>query len=141
LSLLRNDSDLWKGIAEASGVDVEKLMESWVLKVGFPLVTVQEANDGLIIRQSRYLGESHLNISQALKSNLAIDTADPSDEENQTLWKIPLLLLTRDGTDTQIMLTDREAFVPLRDARNVFYKLNGGTAGVCKRSICSSPAI
>lgn len=62
--------DLWAGISEASGVDVTKIMEKWILKVGFPVISVEEQGDGKIkVRQDRFL-----------------KTGDATEEENQTLW-------------------------------------------------------
>lgn len=49
--------DLWDGIAEASGVDVAKMMAGWTLNSGFPVITVEEIDDGrkLKVRQNRFL--------------------------------------------------------------------------------------
>ena len=47
--------DLWKGIADASGLDVEKIMANWTLKVGFPIISVEETSEGLKVKQNRFL--------------------------------------------------------------------------------------
>lgn len=49
--------DLWDGISEASGLDIAKIMANWTLKVGFPVITVEETADGLKVRQNRFLSE------------------------------------------------------------------------------------
>lgn len=50
-------ADLWKGISEASGVDVAKIMANWTLKVGFPVIKVEETAQGLKVTQNRFLSE------------------------------------------------------------------------------------
>lgn len=50
-------SDLWAGISEASGVDVAKVMDAWITKVGYPVVTVEETENGLNVIQNRFLSK------------------------------------------------------------------------------------
>ena len=50
--------DLWAGISKAAGIDVGKIMANWTLKVGFPVLTVEESSEGLKIRQNRFLSAS-----------------------------------------------------------------------------------
>ncbi|KAG8902684.1 Aminopeptidase 2 mitochondrial, partial [Tulasnella sp. 408] len=92
--------DLWKGIGEASGLDIPKMLDNWILKIGYPVVTVKESNDSITVRQDRFLS-----------------TGDPSDKENETLWQIPLNVKTADAsgkvsTDRSIVLSEREATIP-----------------------------
>lgn len=61
--------DLWKGIAEASGLDIPKMLDNWILKIGYPVVTVKESKDSITVRQDRFLS-----------------TGDPNEKENETLW-------------------------------------------------------
>lgn len=104
--------DLWNAISEVAGTDVAKIMESWVLKQGFPVVTVSEEADGLSVRQNRFLLE--------LKP-----------EEDETIWHIPLMVKKADGSiDRDQFLTERESKVALPNAKNSVWKLNAGTIGV-----------
>lgn len=108
--------DLWDGISEAAGVDVGKVMNNWVFEIGFPFLTVTETADGIRIRQDRFLS-----------------TGDATDAENQTIWHIPLSLLTTgaDGkatVDHSIVLSERETEVKLDTSKP--WKLNAGTVGV-----------
>ncbi|CAE6452278.1 unnamed protein product [Rhizoctonia solani] len=108
--------DLWDGISEASGVDVGKVMKNWVFEIGFPFLTVKETADGIRIRQDRFLS-----------------TGDATDAENQTIWHIPLSLLTTgaDGkatVDHSIVLSERETEIKLDTSKP--WKLNAGTVGV-----------
>ncbi|PVG02822.1 putative AAP1-alanine/arginine aminopeptidase [Serendipita vermifera] len=108
--------NLWQGISESSGVDIPDIMDNWINKIGFPVLTVTEKADSITVRQDRYL-----------------ETGDVKDEENQTLWKIPLKLLTVDengncNIDRSIVMTKREETYPVDTSRP--YKLNSGTSGV-----------
>jgi aminopeptidase 2 len=108
--------DLWDGISEASGVDVAKIMKEWTLKVGFPVITVEEVgNDKIKVRQNRFL-----------------NTGDVKPEEDETLWYVPLELKTvKDGKssiDHKAILHEREATFDVKDAQA--FKLNAETVGV-----------
>ncbi|KAK0503051.1 leucyl aminopeptidase [Armillaria luteobubalina] len=39
--------DLWEGISKATGLDIVSLMENWVTKIGFPVLTVTETPTGI----------------------------------------------------------------------------------------------
>ena len=64
--------DLWEGLDEASGIDVGRIMDSWILQEGYPQVEVSRIDGGIRLDQRRYL-------------------ATP-DETDQTLWHIPALI-------------------------------------------------
>ncbi|EUC58817.1 leucyl aminopeptidase [Rhizoctonia solani AG-3 Rhs1AP] len=88
--------DLWNGISQAAGVDVGKMINDWLVKIGFPILAVTETADGIHIRQDRFLS-----------------TGDVTDEENQTIWQVPLALLTttsdgKSSTDHTVVLSERE---------------------------------
>ncbi|KAG8895964.1 Aminopeptidase 2 mitochondrial, partial [Tulasnella sp. 417] len=107
--------DLWEGVREASGLDIPEMMSNWVLKIGYPVVTVEESNDSIRVRQDRFLS-----------------TGDPSDKENETIWKIPLNVKTADAsskvsTDRSVVLSEREATISLDTSKP--FKLNAQTTG------------
>ncbi|PPR03973.1 hypothetical protein CVT26_001080 [Gymnopilus dilepis] len=109
--------DLWEGISQATGLDITGLMENWVTKVGFPVITVSETADrkSIRVRQDRFL-----------------ETGIADGEDNETIWNVPLAILSvqDDGVkvDKSIVLQEREKTIPL-DATKPF-KLNAGTNGV-----------
>ncbi|KAG9049074.1 Aminopeptidase 2 mitochondrial [Tulasnella sp. UAMH 9824] len=108
--------DLWKGIGEASGLDIPKMMDNWILKIGYPVVTVKESGDSIAVRQDRFLS-----------------TGDPSEKENETLWQIPLNIKTADAsgkvsTDHSVVLSERESTIPLDTSKP--FKLNAQTTGI-----------
>ncbi|KAI0792895.1 hypothetical protein C8Q75DRAFT_751852 [Abortiporus biennis] len=109
-------NDLWDGISQTTGIDVSKVMDPWVKKMGFPVVTVEETKDGIKVRQDRFL-----------------ETGPAEAKDNETIWTIPLGLLTvsADGKPVinhQLVLDEREKFIPLDTSKS--YKLNAGTNGV-----------
>ncbi|THV07366.1 leucyl aminopeptidase [Dendrothele bispora CBS 962.96] len=110
-------NDLWKGISESTGLDIPKLMDNWINKMGFPVVTVTETSNGIKVRQDRFL-----------------ETGIAQSKDNETLWcVIPLSILTVDSNgkptvDRTAILDTREKEFPL-DASKPF-KINAGTNGV-----------
>ncbi|GAA6024593.1 hypothetical protein JCM8202_005070 [Rhodotorula sphaerocarpa] len=111
--------DLMAGISEASGQDVGKMMHNWLSTTGFPLITVEETETGLKVRQNRFLA-----------------TADVTPEEDQTLWYVPLQLLVVDSkpgkskVHAELVLSERETTINIPDVANTVYKLNAETCGV-----------
>ena len=111
--------DLWAGISEASGVDVTRIMNEWILNVGFPVISVEEVDGGKSIKvtQDRFL-----------------NTGDVKPEENETLWYVPLELKTAvDGNvsvDHKAILSERSKTIDLKGASA--FKLNAETVGVCE---------
>ncbi|KAI0811123.1 leucyl aminopeptidase [Irpex lacteus] len=108
--------DLWEGIQEASGVDVAKIMDNWVKKMGFPVLTVTETGSGIKIRQDHFL-----------------ETGPAPPEENDTIWSVPLSLLSTDENgqakiDRSLLLDQREITIPLDTSKP--FKLNAGATGV-----------
>ncbi|KAI6109871.1 hypothetical protein F5141DRAFT_1117209 [Pisolithus sp. B1] len=107
--------DLWEGIRKSTDIKVSELMDNWITKTGFPILSVTESKDGIRVRQDRFL-----------------ETGPAEEKDNQTIWSIPLALLSVDGTEKvkvdNIVLNTREASFNV-DTRRPF-KLNAGTFGV-----------
>ncbi|KAI0179940.1 peptidase family M1-domain-containing protein [Hypoxylon sp. FL1284] len=103
---------LWKALSEASGIDVNGLMSSWIEKIGHPVLTVAEEPGQVSIKQNRYLS-----------------TGDVKPEEDETVWWVPLSLQGQVGQQEvqRLALTDRVAVI--RDIDDDFYKLNSNAAG------------
>ncbi|KAF2876299.1 peptidase family M1-domain-containing protein [Massariosphaeria phaeospora] len=107
--------DLWAALADASGKDVEKVMDIWTKKVGFPVVTVTEGTDSIHVKQNRFLR-----------------TADVKPEEDETLFPVFLALRTAEGVDEELALTTREADFKVKDLD--FFKLNADHSGLYRTS-------
>ncbi|KAL5490410.1 APE2 [Sanghuangporus weigelae] len=107
--------DLWEGIGEAAGKDIVGMMDNWVSKMGFPLLTVTEKDGSIHVRQDRFL-----------------ETGPAADKDNQTIWQIPLNIAST-GADgklkvDRILLTEKEVTIPLDTTKP--FKLNYDTTGV-----------
>ncbi|KAF2265569.1 hypothetical protein CC78DRAFT_532246 [Lojkania enalia] len=109
--------DLWAALGGASGKDVEKVMDIWTKKVGFPVVTVTEnpSTTSIHVKQNRFLR-----------------TADVKPEEDQTLYPVFLGLRTKDGIDEDLALFSREGDFKLKDLD--FFKLNADHSGLYRTS-------
>ncbi len=64
-------------------------------------------------------------------------TGDVTPEEDETIWHVPLFLKTIDANgkvtvDWKLILSEREMFVPIPNVKEVNYKLNADSAGVCE---------
>ncbi|KAJ7232633.1 peptidase family M1-domain-containing protein [Mycena haematopus] len=107
--------DLWDALGRTSGTDVLNLMQTWISKPGYPVLTVTEAPGGINVRQNRFLA-----------------SGTPEAKDDETLWTVPLSLLTIDSAGTRridktIFLSERERFIPLDTSR--LFKLNASSTG------------
>lgn len=104
--------DLWSALSQSSGQDVNSLMEPWIRKIGFPVVTVDEEINQIRVKQSRYLS-----------------TGDVTADEDTTNWWIPLGVRGKIGNKevAPISLTAREDVIT--GIESSFYKLNVENAG------------
>ena len=103
--------DLWSALSEASGEDVNALMEPWIRKIGFPVLTVGEETDQISIRQSRYLS-----------------TGDVKAEDDTTTWWIPLGIRGKSGTEEVISIALTKKDDIIKNIDRSFYKLNTDNA-------------
>ncbi|XXH05230.1 hypothetical protein Hte_011655 [Hypoxylon texense] len=103
---------LWEALSEASGVDVNGLMNNWIEKIGHPLLTVAEEPGQISIKQNRYLS-----------------TGDVKPEEDETVWWVPLSLQGQVGQQgiQKLALTDK--VTTIRDIDDDFYKINSNATG------------
>ena len=83
-------ADLWSALSKAStrGIDVEEMMNTWTLQMGYPLVTVTKANeaDGWLVTQSRFLTSTNVNTSEQVS------------RYNYT-WTVPVQIITSQGDE------------------------------------------
>ena len=105
-------TDLWAALSEASGKEVAAFMDNWIRKIGFPVVTIAEEPGQLGIKQNRFLS-----------------SGDLSEEEDGTLWWIPLgLKAGSQATPVSTKaLSSREE--TLRNVDESFYKINSDSVG------------
>lgn len=103
-------SDLWDALSDVSGEDVNAMMDPWIRKIGFPVVTVAEEPGQITVEQRRFLL-----------------TGDVKAEENETTWWIPLALNTKGAASKPSAMTVKND--TLRDIDDSFYKLNMNQVG------------
>ncbi|KAK9474599.1 peptidase family M1-domain-containing protein [Dipodascopsis tothii] len=107
-------SDLWDAISEEAGVNVGAMMENWIKKIGYPLLTVTETDAGVSIAQRRFLL-----------------TGDVGPEDDTTTWWVPLGIVS--GAEAAVFES-----VSAFEAKDVtvagldldFYKINKNQTGV-----------
>jgi aminopeptidase N len=100
-------NDLWSALGHASGQDVYALMDPWIRKIGYPVLTVTDEPGQIRIKQSRYLS-----------------TGDVKPEEDETLWWIPLGLKGKTGVTEVASTTLTVKEDTIRDMDETFYKIN-----------------
>ncbi|GJJ10170.1 hypothetical protein Clacol_004396 [Clathrus columnatus] len=108
-------ADLWAGIQEATGLDIPGLMNNWISKTGYPVLTAKETESGIRIRQDRFL-----------------ITGKAGENDNRTIWHVPLRIQTVNSKgqvfiDEQALLTNRETTYELKV--DILWKLNAGGTG------------
>ncbi|KAK6351095.1 hypothetical protein TWF718_004268 [Orbilia javanica] len=104
---------LWSALSEASGQDVNSIMNLWIKTIGFPVLDVKETADSLTIRQKRFLS-----------------TGDVEPKEDETVWWVPLGLTSETLTSdekTVTALTEKETSIS--GLNTDYYKLNIGQNG------------
>lgn len=109
--------DLWAALSDASGKELEKVMDTWTKNVGFPVVTVTEDEKA---------GSIHV------KQNRFLRTADVKPEEDKTLFPVFLELRTKEGVNRDLTLTSRESDFKVKDLD--FFKLNADHSGIYRTS-------
>ena len=109
--------DLWASLSDASGKDVEKVMDIWTKNVGYPVVHVTEDPDSQSIH---------------VKQNRFLRTADVKPDEDETLYPVFIELRTKDGINKNLVLSKREESFNIKDLD--FFKLNADHSGIYRTS-------
>lgn len=93
---------LWKSLSEISGQPIDKMMESWITKIGFPVIHVKQEEDKLLLSQSRFL-----------------NGGDVKPEDDETIWWVPLNAC---GDNADKLTTD---FIDKKEAVIENFKIEG----------------
>lgn len=106
--------DLWSAISDVSGKNVGAMMESWITKIGFPVIKVTAHDKKWVLEQSRFLNGGGV-----------------TPEEDETVWWVPLdassdVLVELDSLATKSRTID--------DVPTGLFKLNKETEGVFRVS-------
>ncbi len=86
-------ADLWGALSEASGRDVAAFMNPWLVRSGFPLISVSQDGRNVTLTQEQFLD-------------------DPSKVDSERLWPVPLFTNAADQPDS---FTGREQKLSLSD--------------------------
>jgi puromycin-sensitive aminopeptidase len=78
-------TDLWDAIEDATGEPVRRIMDSWILQGGFPLVVVDLVNDGRTLR----LTQERFAYAGDLGEGDPVDDDAPTDDA--PTWAVPLI--------------------------------------------------
>ena len=87
--------DLWKFLGDASGKDLQDVLEAWTGAQGYPWLSAKltDAGDAIELEQHRFLG----------------GTADVDAKLDEAVWKIPLLVQSAgDAKPTQVVMDSRK---------------------------------
>jgi puromycin-sensitive aminopeptidase len=91
--------DLWKALGEASGHPIPAVMDTWIFRPGFPLVTVEPDGAGLKLSQRPFT---------------YLEPDGPAEEA--TRWHVPITLrasVKRGYVEKRVMLSEAETQVTL----------------------------
>lgn len=103
--------DLWGSVGEVSGKPIDQLMNTWIKRVGFPLVAVETKKQQLDLSQGRFL-----------------NGGDVTPEEDESIWWIPL----NAKSDTSIALDsfdEKKVVVDNVDLKKGKFIINLETSG------------
>ncbi|KAL3422673.1 aminopeptidase 2 [Phlyctema vagabunda] len=102
-------SDLWQALGDASGQDVQSIMEIWTKNMGYPYIKVDEDKDSITLTQHRFLQDG---------------TCEPEDDK--ILFPLSLRVRTRTGIEDDYVLNERSKTFKISSD---FFKLNADQAG------------
>jgi puromycin-sensitive aminopeptidase len=101
--------DLWAALGRASKQPIPELMDGWIFRPGYPLVSARLEGGQLVLDQRRFT-----YLPRPLEDVPGRATAPPADPDQR--WHVPIQLrIARRGATevTRLVLTEREARVPL----------------------------
>ena len=97
--------DLWNHLQQASGLEVSRVMDEWISKVGYPVVKASLSQGKLLLEQERFMF---------------------SGERKMQTWPIPVTI-TVDGKTQQLLLDKEKAEIKLNSPKSL--KLNEDRTG------------
>lgn len=101
---------LWKALDESSGKDVSGLVATWITKIGYPVLSVEEDGKKVTVTQNRFLS-----------------TGDVKSAEDETIYPVNLAIRSKKGIDESTILKERSHTFEVEDTE--FFKLNGNQSG------------
>jgi tricorn protease interacting factor F2/3 len=102
-------SDFWEKLEESSNIPVNRIVDVWINKPGYPLLSVSADSGGLLLKQKRFLLDPNSKLDQ--------------DE----IWPIPITLMINGRTE-KLLMEERETKRSLANELEQI-KANFGQAG------------
>ncbi|AFN82474.1 glutamyl aminopeptidase [Encephalitozoon romaleae SJ-2008] len=109
-----NAGSLWRAIGESYGRDISSMVEGWISQAGYPVISVCERGEGLVLCQRRYsmLGGS-----------------------DDSLWIVPVVIWWEGGMEERIEVGEKEVLVA---RRGDVYKVNSSYGGFYRVEYCEA---
>ena len=92
-------TDLWKALGEAAGLPIPEVMDGWIFRPGYPLLTVEPDEQGLRLTQRRFL---YLE--------------EGADGQAEQTWRIPVSIrasVKRGFVEKRVLMGEAETRVSL----------------------------
>ncbi|GBL52696.1 hypothetical_protein [Candidozyma auris] len=106
---------LWKSLSETSGHPVAKMMDSWINKIGFPVINVEQEGKNLVLKQSRFLNGGGVK-----------------PEDDQTVWWVPLNACGDNVQSLKEDIIDKKVTTIENYTVEGFFKLNQDSQAVIR---------
>ncbi|KAJ3081087.1 Aminopeptidase 2 mitochondrial [Rhizoclosmatium hyalinum] len=118
-------ADLWKHLAQSSGLDIPTLMYAWTQETGYPLITVE----------SEVYDDDAKTLTVTLSQSRFLSGGELKPEEDTVTWWVPLTVvshLTAKTGATKHVLSEKKGTItfPYDASENAFWKLNDKASGV-----------
>ena len=108
-------ADLWRALSEASGRDVARVAQAWIVQPGFPLVSTRlggARTPALAVRQERFFADPRVAATR-----------------RRTRWPVPLVVKLPGGAVHRALVEGAQATVRLPGARPSWYCANAEAGG------------
>ena len=123
-------TDLWDAIESTSGHPVRRIMDSWIMQGGHPLISVDLVNDGRTLRLSQH--------RFGYAGDLGEGTGPVAAEDETTQWLVPVMVTQRtmpdgvltvekvllDGPSIDIDLVEPALWILANTEGTGFYRVN-----------------
>jgi puromycin-sensitive aminopeptidase len=108
--------DLWGALAESSGQPILELANGWIRQVGYPLVSVSQHGQDVVLRQRRFFSDP-----------------EAKEEGTEARWLVPLVLRYRDESSVrehrELLRSEEAAVVPPARGQLQWILANAGARG------------
>lgn len=115
--------DLWNALGDVAGMDVATLMNNWIFKPGYPVVSARLEDGQLVLRQQRFT-----YLPRPLE-NVPGRSAKAAVLPQNQMWQIPVQIrMLRDGKRIvkRVLLTECEMRMAIPDGADAIIVNEGG---------------